>query len=330
MKRRTLIAGLGGLAASNCRPLAAQQTARSMVAVLSPLSADLAGAPDSVLTFVIQHLAELGDVDGKTIDLQVRFADGDFSRLPKLAAELVAMAPAVIYTWTTPGGRAAAGATSTIPIVIGPVGAVPMHALVADFAHPPGNVTGMPATGPAEHAKCLQLLKDSVPGISRVGVLTNPKNPVWKGYPDVLADAARSLGIELLGVPISGPADVDPAFADMAVKQVNGLFVGADTALTGGPAKKRILELAANNRLPMVTNDSELPLDGGLLSLSPDEPTLGRNAANYIHRILQGAKPADLPVLGPKLLISVNLGAAARLGITIPDAVIARADRLIR
>jgi putative ABC transport system substrate-binding protein len=330
MHRRTLVAGLGGLALLNGRRLAAQPAGRPIVAVLSPLSAELAEAPESVMTVVIRRLAELGDANGTTIDIQSRFADGDFQRLPKLAAQLVALAPAVIYTWTTPGGRAAAGATPSIPIVIGPVGALSMHALVADFAHPPGNITGMPGAGPAEHGKCLGLLKDAVPGVSRVGVLTNPKNPLWKTYPGVLAEFARPLGIELVGAPIGGPADIEPAFADMESKGVNGLFIGADTAITSGAAKQRILELVATNRLPTVTNDSDLLGDGAMLAMAPDEPTIGRNAADYIHRILLGAKPADLPVPSPTLLVSVNLRAAAKIGIAIPDAVIARADRVIR
>src|SRR5215471_12199617 len=196
MKRRSLIVGLGSLAALRSVPLTAQERERRpIVAILSPGSPDYAQQPESV---VIRRLSELGNVNGKNIDIEFGFADRDYQRLPKLAADLVALNPAVIYTWTTPGGRAAVGATSTIPIVIAPVGAVTMRALVADFAHPAGNVTGGHITGKEGHQKCLQLLKEAVPGASRVGVLTNPQNPVWNGYPEALADATRPLGIELV------------------------------------------------------------------------------------------------------------------------------------
>jgi len=224
-------------------------------------------------------------VNGKDIDIEFGFADRDYQRLPKLAAELVALNPAVIYTWTTPGGRAAVGATSTIPIVIAPVGAVTMRALVADFAHPAGNVTGGHITGKEEHQKCLQLLREAVPSASRVGVLTNPQNPVWNGYPEALADAARPLGVELVAGRATGRADIDQAFVEMASKGVNGLFVAGDPTLTNGPAGARLLELLASNRLPSVSDDADFTAGGGLLSLSPDEPALERAAAEYIHRI---------------------------------------------
>jgi putative tryptophan/tyrosine transport system substrate-binding protein len=333
MKRRLFVAGLGGLAALRSMPLAAQQPERRpTVAVLSPRSADFTQHPESPENRVIQSLAELGDVNGKNIDIRSRFADGDYQRLPKLAADLAALNPVVIYTFTTPGGRAAVGATSTIPIVLGPVGAETMHALVADFAHPGANLTGAHITGKAEHEKCLQLLKEAVPSVSRVGVLFNPQNSLWKGYPEVLAETARSLGIELLGVHATGPTDIDEAFADVVAKGVNSVFALGDATLIGGPgpAKVRILELLASNRLPSVSDDQDFAPDGGLLSLAADELGIDRAVAKYIHRILHGATPAELPIMSPKLLVTVNLAAAAKIGIAIPQQVIARADTVIR
>jgi putative ABC transport system substrate-binding protein len=227
------------------------------VAILSPNAADEAPQPQNPAYIAPRRLSELGDVDGKNIEIQFRFAEGDYQRLPKLAADLVALNPAVIYTWTTPGGRAALGATSTIPIVLAPVGAVTMRALVADFAHPGGNITGGHITGKEEDEKCLQLLKEAVPSVSRVGVLFNPQNPVWKGYPEALADAARPLGIELVAGRASGRADIDQAFADMASKGVNGLFVTADPTVSTGPAEARLLEWLASNRLPSVSDGDD-------------------------------------------------------------------------
>jgi putative tryptophan/tyrosine transport system substrate-binding protein len=328
MRRRDLIAALAGVAASRSIPLAAQQTARRTVAVLSSVSADSTQQPDSLVPILMRRLSELGDVNGKNIDVQFRFADGDYQRLPLLAAELVAWKPDAIYTWTTPAGRAAAGATSTIPIVIGPASVVTMRALVPDFAHPAGNITGLYYTGPEEHGKCLALLKEVVPGVTRVGVLFNPLNQAWQGYPDVLDETARPLGIELVGATAHGPADVDQAFAEMMGKGVNGLLGLSDATLTGGDAQTRIIELIASNRLPSVSDDGAFVTGGGLLSIAPDEAAISNGAAEYLHRILQGAKPGELPVLGPKLLLSVNLGAAGKLGITIPQPVLARANVL--
>jgi putative ABC transport system substrate-binding protein len=214
--------------------------------------------------------------------------------------------------------------------VIGPVGEVTMRALVADFAHPAGNVTGAHITGKEADEKCLQLLKEAVPTVSRMGVLINPQNPAWNGYPEVLAGAVRPLGVELVGGQASGAADIDRALQDMAAKSINGLFVAADANLTDGPAKPRILEWLSANRLPSVSDDVYFTAAGGLLSLAADLSTVFRGAAEYIHRILQGAKPSELPVVSPKLLMSVNLGTATKLGIAIPEEVIARADEVIR
>jgi putative ABC transport system substrate-binding protein len=308
-------------------PLSAQETKwRPIVAVLSPETADT----EHPLSDVTRRLAELGDVDGKNIDVQFRFADRDYQRLPKLAADLVALNPAVIYTYTTPGGRAALAATSTIPIVIGPVSEVTMRALVADFAHPGGNVTGVHIAGKEADEKCLQLLKEAVPTVSRMGVLINPQNPVWNGYPEVFADAVRPLGVELVAGQASGAADIDRALQDMAAKSINGLFVAGDANLTDGPAKPKILEWLSANRLPSVSDDDHFTAAGALLSLSADGSTVYRGAAEYIHRILQGAKPSELPVVSPKLFIAVNLGTATKLGITIPQEVVARAEKVIR
>jgi putative ABC transport system substrate-binding protein len=141
-------------------------------------------------------LRELGYVDGRTVEFQFRFAHNELERLPALAAELVAWGPDVLYTWTSGGARAATAATSTIPIVVAPVAEATMAALVPDFAHPPGNITGLTLTGRHQQEKALQILKEAVTGIRRVGVLFNPLNPAWHGYPAVLNDAARALGIE--------------------------------------------------------------------------------------------------------------------------------------
>ena len=171
-------------------------------------------------------VAELGYVDGRNIVLEFRFANHALERLPALAAELVAGQPDVLYTYSSGGARAAAAATSTIPIVVAPVAEETMAALVADFAQPPGNITGLTLTSRQQREKCLQLFKEAVPGIKRVGVLFNPLNPVWRGYPEVMNDTARALGVELVRVEARGVAEIDQAFAAMAAQSVDAACSG--------------------------------------------------------------------------------------------------------
>ena len=183
-----------------------------------------------------RHLGNVGS-------MEFRFANHAIERLPALAAELVAGQPDVLYTWTSGGARAAAAATSTIPIVVGPVNEGTMAGLVSDFGHPAGNVTGMTLNNRQQHEKCLQLLKEAAPSTTRVGVLLNSLNPVWQTYPDVLAQAARALGVTLVRVEARGEAELDQAFAAMAAQRVDGLFGLGDGALVGNtPTLKRIVE----------------------------------------------------------------------------------------
>jgi putative tryptophan/tyrosine transport system substrate-binding protein len=280
---------------------------------------------------MLTGLAELGYVDGQNIRFEFRFANHALERLPDLAAELVARQPDVMYTWSSGSARAAAAATDTIPIVVAPVNEGTMAALVSDFAHPAGNVTGMTLNNRQQHEKCLQLLKEAAPGITRVGVLLNPLNPVWQAYPDVLAPAAQGLGVTLVRVEARGEAELDQAFAAMAAQRVEGLFGLSDSTLVGNmQALKRILELTSEYRLPSVSDVTDFAKRGGLLSLGPDYSAIGRGAAEYVHRILQGAKPAELPVVHPpKFLLIVNLRAAEALGLTIPPSVLLGADEVI-
>jgi putative ABC transport system substrate-binding protein len=280
---------------------------------------------------VLKGLAELGYVDGQNVSLEFRFAEHELERLPTLANELVAWQPDVLWTFTSGGARAAAGATSTVPIVVGPVSEVTMAALVPDFAHPPGNITGLTTTSRLLHEKCLQLLKEVAPGTKRVGVLINPLNPVWRDYPGVLNDAARALGIELVRVEARGAPEVDRAFAAMAAQTVDALFGLSDSTLIGAdPTPARIFELLAKQRLPSVSDENGFAQEGGLLSLGPDYAAIHRGAAEYIDRILQGAKVAELPVVLPsKFVLAVNLKTAQQLGITIPPSILLRADEVI-
>jgi putative ABC transport system substrate-binding protein len=165
-----------------------------------------------------------------------------------------------------------------------------------------------------------------------VGVLLNPLNPVWQNYPDVLADAARALEVALVRMEAHGTADLDQAFAAATAQGIDGLFALSDSTLTASqtPAYERILELTAKFRLPSVSDETDFGREGGLLSLGPDFSAIIRGAARYVHHILQGAKPSELPVEHPsKFILAVNLKAAQALGITVPPSVLLGADEVI-
>jgi putative ABC transport system substrate-binding protein len=302
MRRRHFALSLAGLASLSVLPLdrvGAQQPGRlPKVALLAPYAPDYLNKPSSPLNGLLPRLAELGYVDGQNVTLEFRFASNELERLPALAAELLATQPDVLWTTTSAGARAAAAATSTVPIVVAPVSADTMASLVPDFAHPPGNITGLPITSRAQREKCLQLLKEAVPGVTRVGVLFNPLNPVWRGYPEVMNDAARALGLELVRAEARGAPEVDQAFAAMAAQKVDAVFGLNDSTLIGAePTPPRIIELLLSLHLPSVSDEEDFAREGGLLSLGVDDLVVARGAADYVNRILKGVKVADLPVV---------------------------------
>jgi putative ABC transport system substrate-binding protein len=206
-----------------------------------------------------------------------------------------------------------------------------MASLVPDFAHPPGNITGLPITSRKQREKCLQLLKEAVPGVTRVGVLFNPLNPVWRGYPEVMNGAARALGLELVRAEARGAPEVDQAFAAMSAQKVDAVFGLNDSTLIGAePTPARIIELLVSLHLPSVSDEEDFAREGGLLSLGVDDLVVARGAAEYIDRILKGAKMAELPVVLPsKFSLGVNLKTAEALGLTMPPSILLRADEVI-
>ena len=206
-----------------------------------------------------------------------------------------------------------------------------MAGIVTDFAHPPGNVTGLTLASHEQYEKCLQLLKEATPSVTRVGMLLNPLNPAWQNYPEGLADASKALGLTLVRMEARGLGDVEQAFDAVTAEGVDGLFGFGDPTLAGTTAGiERIVGLVRKHRLPSVSDETDFARRGGLLSLGPDFVTMGRRAAEYIHRILQGAKVAELPVEHPaEFKLIVNLKSAQDLGITIPPSILLRADEVI-
>jgi putative tryptophan/tyrosine transport system substrate-binding protein len=334
MRRRCLILGSASLLLSlGSVPVRAERPTGRLpkVGILSPSTPAYARTPGTLANSFLLGLADLGYVDGQNVSFEFRFANHELERLPALAAELVATHPDVLWTFTSGGALAVASAASTIPIVVAPVNEATMHRLVADFAHPAGNITGLTLNELRQHEKCLQLLKGAAPRVTRVGVLLNPLNPAWDHYPDVLSQAARDLAIELIRGEARGVPEIDKAFAAMAAHGIDGLFALNDSTLVSSThVPKRIMELIDRHHLPAVSDAALFAREGGLLALGTDASAMARRGAVYVHRILQGAKPSELPVQHPaEFRLIVNLIAAKTLGLELPPALLARADEVI-
>jgi putative ABC transport system substrate-binding protein len=333
VRRRDFITLLGGAAAW---PLAARAQGASDLPRVAILSPEAEGS-DRVTAF-LGTLGELGEVAGRNIRLDIRFAANRYDLLPALAAELVKARPAVIYTYSTPGTFAAAGATTSIPIVAGPTSDQAMEQLAGNFARPVANVTGFtlpnslaPNSGVGDEALCLQLLKEVAPDLSRIAVVVNPDNPVFRDYPNVLNAAADRLGLVLIRVDSRGAVDIGPTLSHYTNGTVDGLLLGDDAALAGhSGVRAQVIEFAREQHLPSASTYANYAREGGLLSLGVDMGPIFRNAAEYVHRIIHGARPSELPVQRPtKFQLGVNLKTAMALGLTVSPALVARADEVI-
>jgi ABC-type uncharacterized transport system substrate-binding protein len=280
----------------------------------------------------LQGLRDLGYVEGRNVVIAYRDAEGQYDRLPALAADLVARKVDVIVVPNTPAALAAKHATRTLPIVLAwladPVGS----GLVTSLARPGGNVTGLSVLAPELVGKRLELLTQAVPGGSRSAVLWHPGDYSERTEKEMLteaAGAARALGVRLQVVEARGPEDFDRAFADMTragaeavtVQSTNSFFI----------ERRRLVDLAAQHRLPAVYMAREFVEAGGLLSYAAHAPDLFRRAATYVDKIMKGAKPADLPVEQPmKFELVLNLKTARALGRTMPPSLLLLADEVIQ
>ena len=277
-----------------------------------------------------QGLRERGYVDGQTIAIEYRWAQGRFERLPELAAELAALKPAVIVALVTQASVAARKATSTIPIVMVGVGHPIGAGLVASLARPVGNVTGNSSFSVDVTGKSLEILKEIAPERRRVAILWNPANAVFQSQMLKEAEAAsRRLGLQVQIIAASNAGEIDKAFQLMTRERAEALAVLADPIFIA--ARTRLFTLANKARLPSVSGFREYAEAGGLATYGPNFFELHRQAATYVDRILKGAKPADLPVERPtKFELVINLRTAKALGLTIPRSVLARADEVIQ
>jgi putative ABC transport system substrate-binding protein len=276
-----------------------------------------------------QGLRELGYVEGQNITLEVRWAEGRTERIPDLVAELVRFKVDVLVVATTPGALAAKSATRTIPVVFVAVGEAVEGGLVASLARPGGNLTGVTVLNPEISGKRLELLKESLPSISRVAVLTNPGNPIHTILWRETRTAAQALGLQLQPIKVRAPEDFDEACRAATSGRADALLA-FDDALTVG-YRARLVALAAKYRLPTMYGLREFPDAGGLVSYGANFPDQYRRTATFVDRILKGAKPADLPVEQPtKFELVINLKTAKALGLTIPQSLLLRADEIIQ
>ena len=327
MDRRAFIAGTFGLLAA---PLDAEAQQAAKVARIGFLSVDLAGNPRGTEAFR-QGLRDLGYVEGTNVVIEYRDAERKLERLPLLATELAASKVDVIVAPNTPAALAAKQATTTLPVIFIGAGDPVTSGLVASLARPGGNVTGLSVLSTELVGKWLELLKQAVPGVSRVAALWHPGAMDERTDRDMQKEAeiaAQALGVRLLFVEARGPADFDRAFSDMTRARAGALTVRPAPMFIS--ERRRLVDLAAQNRLPAVYAWREFVDAGGLMAYGPNLPDLYRRAATYVDKILKGAKPADLPVEQPtKFELVINLKTAKALGLTIPPSVLARADEVI-
>ena len=282
-----------------------------------------------VLAGLRQGLRENGYVEGTNIQIESRFANNRFDRLPALARELIALRVDVLVTYVTQASLAAKHGTDTIPIVMLGVGDPLGSGLVASLSRPGGNVTGTSGSFVESAGKRLQLLKEAVPAIRRVAVLWNPDNTVFQAQVlDQTRAAARPLDIELELFEARDPASIENALAAMAKQRVSAVNVLPDPGL--GTNYVRIAALATKMRLPSISAISGYAEAGGLLAYGPNLSDMARNAGGYVAKILKGAKAGDLPVEQPtKFELVINLKTAKQIGIVVPQSMRLRADRLI-
>jgi putative tryptophan/tyrosine transport system substrate-binding protein len=276
-----------------------------------------------------QGLRELGYIEGKSVVIEYRWAEGKLDRLPALVAELVRLKVDVIVSAGPLPTRAAKEATVTIPIVMttdtDPVG----NGFVASLARPGGNITGLSSLAPEISGKQLELLKEVVPKLSHVALLGNSTEP---GNAQLLKEtelAAGALAVQLQYLDVRNPKDIETAFRAASKGRADAVLVLTSQVFTSH--RKQLVELAVKNRLPVTYFRREFVEDGGLMSYAVNQLDLDRRAASYVDKILKGAKPSDLPVEQPmKFEFIINLKTAKEIGLTIPPNVLARADKVIR
>jgi putative ABC transport system substrate-binding protein len=326
VKRREFMALLGGATGWPVATRAQQKQASiTRVAFLGP---EAASTNQHFLDAFRQGMREHGYVDGQNIDLHERWAEGQSERFPALISEVLGLKADIIVAMSVPAALAAKAATATIPVVF--IASDPLETgLVASLAHPGGNLTGLSLSlGDEFSSKWLELLREAVSTVTHVAVLWNPVNPANAHYVNVLSQAAEKLGIVLQPQAVSAPDQLDRAFTTMAAEHAQALIVVVDPLTT--QHRGWVVELALKHRLPAMYGFREFIDAGGLMTYGVNVAHLCRRAADYVHKIIKGAKPADLPVEQPTQFdLLINGKTAKALGIAIPPSLLARADDVI-
>jgi putative ABC transport system substrate-binding protein len=275
-----------------------------------------------------KRIPDLGYIEGKNVRFEYRYARGDNERLPELANNLAGLNVDVILTWSTDAALAAKQATMTIPIVMGAIGDPLGIGIVTNLAHPGGNVTGFSSRAAELEAKRLQLLKELVPGLSRVAILFNPTNHYMPLALQSAQRGAQTLDVTLAMYEVHDTTTLDAAFVTLTKDRPDALMIPADTFLVS--QRSRIAQFAIENKLPSVYSFREYIEAGGLIAYTPNYYDLFRRAASYVDKILKGTKPGELPIGQPtRFILLVNLKTARALGLTMPPRLLARADKVI-
>jgi putative ABC transport system substrate-binding protein len=328
MRRREFISLFVSAAASASvrpSPLRAQASGIYRIGVLETVPPDRNKANFGAL---LRGLHEHGYIEGQNLQIEYRSADGDGDRFPALVADLIGRGVDLIVTRGTPAAKSAKAATTTIPIVMAAIGEPLGVGVVASLAQPGGNITGFSAFVTELSGKRVELLKETFPSITSVGLLQNMGNPVSPPQWEATLSAAKTLGLSAEVFDVRGDRDIASAFAAMRQRRVNALSVGIDAVTQANAAT--IAKLAAEQKLPTAYPAREFTEVGGLLSYGVDYPDLYRRAAGLVDKIFKGARPANLPVEQPtKLELVINLRTAKTLGLEIPPTLIARADEVI-
>jgi putative ABC transport system substrate-binding protein len=330
MRRKAMLAlglSLGFLSIAGPMQLEAQPPASVYrIGRLAALSAE-ADAPS--LEAFRDGMRALGWIEGKNYVLEPRFADGKAERLPGLAADLVGQRVDLILSGSSPGALAAMKATSTIPIVIVTTGDPVEGGIVPSLARPGGNVTGVTTLGHGLYAKRLELLKEAVPGLTRVVIVANPRSADAARFLEDKARTAQALGMELKVVQARDQSELEKVLSAVNVEHPGALMFLSDVIAQTN--RRRIVELVAKSRLPAMYPDREFVEAGGLMFYGASLIEMYKHAASYADRIFKGAKPADLPIEQPtKLELMINLKSAKALGLAIPQSMLVRADEVIQ
>ena len=324
MRRREFITALGGATAL---PFAARAQQAAKVYRIGYLGVASHAGYAREIEALLRGLRQLGYEEGKNIALYYQFAEGDYDRLPALASELVTVKVDVIVTHSTPGARAAKQATSTIPIVVTAAADLVSSGLVPSIARPGGNLTGLTFFFAEICAKRVELIKEAVPGVIRLGVLVNPYNPSGAIALTAMERVAGSLRMELLPMNVRAPEDFIAAFTMLISRGAQALTFIEDGVLNSNA--RYIAQLAMQNRLPMI-GESSVPEAGALMAYAVDRYDLWFRAAFLVDKILKGAQPADLPIdQAAKFDLVINLKTARAFGLEMPTSILLRATQVI-